>query len=36
LKAALAALANRDTLLAETPFEQEVEASRRLRLAAEQ
>jgi tetratricopeptide (TPR) repeat protein len=36
LKAALAALANGDTLLAEASFEQEVEASRRLRLAAEQ
>jgi tetratricopeptide (TPR) repeat protein len=36
LKAALAALANGDTLLAEAPFEQELEASRRLRLAAEQ
>ena len=34
LKAALAALANGDTLLAEASFEQEVEASRRLRLAA--
>jgi tetratricopeptide (TPR) repeat protein len=36
LKAALAALANGDTLLAEASFEQEVEASRRLRLAAKQ
>ena len=36
LKAALAALANGDTLLAEASFEQELEASRRLRLAAEQ
>ena len=36
LKAALAALANGDTLLAEASFEQEVEASRRLRLAAAQ
>jgi tetratricopeptide (TPR) repeat protein len=36
LKAALAALANDDTLLAEASFEQEVEASRRIRLAAEQ
>jgi len=36
LKAALAALANVNTLLAEASFEQEVEASRRLRLAAEQ
>jgi len=34
LKAALAALANGDTLLAEASFEQEVDASRRLRLAA--
>jgi tetratricopeptide (TPR) repeat protein len=32
----LAALANGDTLLAEASFEQEVEASRRLRLAAKQ
>ena len=36
LKAALAALAAGNTLLAEASFEQEVEASRRLRLAAEQ
>jgi len=36
LKAALAALANGDTLLAEASFEQEMEASRRLRLAAAQ
>ena len=36
LKAALAALATGDTLLAEASFEQELEASRRLRLAAEQ
>ena len=36
LKAALAALANGDTLLAEASFEQEVEASRRLRLEAAQ
>jgi tetratricopeptide (TPR) repeat protein len=36
LKAALVALANGNTLLAEASFEQEVEASRRLRLAAEQ
>ncbi len=35
LKAALAALAAGDTLLAEESFEQQVEASRRLRLAAE-
>jgi tetratricopeptide (TPR) repeat protein len=36
LKAALAALANGDTLLAEASFEQELAASRRLRLAAAQ
>ena len=36
LKAALAALASGDTLLAEESFEREVEASRRVRLAAEQ
>jgi tetratricopeptide (TPR) repeat protein len=36
LKAALVALANGDTLLAEASFEQEVEDSRRLRLAAAQ
>ena len=36
LKEALAALAAGNTLLAEASFEQEVEASRRLRLAAEQ
>jgi tetratricopeptide (TPR) repeat protein len=36
LKAALAALAAGNTLLAEASFEQEVEASRRLRLAAQQ
>jgi hypothetical protein len=34
LKAALAALANGDTLLAEASFEQELAVSRRLRLAA--
>lgn len=36
LKAALAALANGNTLLAESSFEQELANSRRLRLAAEQ
>jgi tetratricopeptide (TPR) repeat protein len=36
LKAALAALANGNTLLAEASFEQELAASRRLRLAAAQ
>jgi tetratricopeptide (TPR) repeat protein len=36
LKAALAALANGDTLLAEASFEQKLAASRRLRLAAAQ
>ena len=36
LKAALAALAAGDTLLAEQSFERELEASRRVRLAAEQ